>query len=90
MSKINQIQERIIEIDGGAFQKLADSSLAKLDYSPIIPIGSVIGSNKTGKAPLIHLCCKEAKNISLPNTQLSKMECWRLYPDVEPHLMENR
>lgn len=49
MSKVNQIQRKILELDGGAFQKLADDYLAKLGYSPVIPIGSVIGSNKTKK-----------------------------------------
>jgi hypothetical protein len=49
MSKINQIQQKILELDGGAFQKLADNFLAKLGYAPVNPIGSVVGSNKTKK-----------------------------------------
>ncbi len=47
MTKINQIQNAISELEGGAFQKLADSYLVKKGYSQINPIGSVIGKNKT-------------------------------------------
>ena len=46
MSKINQIQNKILELDGGAFQKLADSYLYKKGYQHINPIGAVIGANK--------------------------------------------
>lgn len=47
MSKINQIQKALLELDGGAFQKLADSYLTRKGYSPLHSIGSVIGKNKT-------------------------------------------
>lgn len=46
MSKINQIQNRLLELDGGEFQKLADAYLHKKGYEHINPLGSVIGSNK--------------------------------------------
>lgn len=49
MSKINQIQNAIKELEGGAFQKLADSYLLRKGYPQINPIGSVPGSNKTKK-----------------------------------------
>ncbi|AEJ01795.1 hypothetical protein Nit79A3_2002 [Nitrosomonas sp. Is79A3] len=49
MSKINQIQNALKELDGGAFQKLADSYLKKKGYEYLIPLGSVIGSNKVKK-----------------------------------------
>lgn len=47
MTKINQIESAILELEGGAFQKLANAYLAKKGYSQINPIGSVIGNNKT-------------------------------------------
>lgn len=47
MSKINQIQNALKELDGGAFQKLADSYLTKKGYSNLNSLGSVIGANKT-------------------------------------------
>jgi hypothetical protein len=49
MSKINQIQNAIKELDGGAFQKLADSYLKKKGYDYLVPLGSVIGANKVRK-----------------------------------------
>lgn len=49
MSKINQIQNALKELDGGAFQKLADSYLKKKGYDCLIPLGSVIGANKVSK-----------------------------------------
>ena len=49
MSKINQIEKRLLEIDGGTFQKLADAYLHKKDYEQINPIGSVVGADKTRK-----------------------------------------
>lgn len=47
MSKINEIQNAIRELEGGIFQKLADSYLVKKGYKNINSIGSVIGNNKT-------------------------------------------
>ena len=49
MSKINQIQNALKGMDGGAFQKLADTYIFKKGYQNINPIGSVIGANKVRK-----------------------------------------
>ena len=49
MSKINQIQSKLLELDGGKFQKLADAYLHKKGYEQINPLGSVIGADKTRK-----------------------------------------
>ena len=46
MGKINQIQNKILELSGGAFQKLADVYLYKRGYERINPLGSVIGADK--------------------------------------------
>lgn len=46
MSKLNQIQNALKEIDGGRFQKLADSYLIKKGYENINSLGSVIGADK--------------------------------------------
>jgi len=45
MAKVNQIQSAIKALDGGAFQKLADSYLLKKGYQQINPIGSVAASD---------------------------------------------
>ena len=47
MSKINQIQNKLMELESGKFQKLADSYLIKKGYRMISATGSVAGSNKT-------------------------------------------
>lgn len=48
MSKFNQIQNELLAKGQGEFQKLGDSYLAKkYPYSEIIPIGSVVGKDKT-------------------------------------------
>lgn len=49
MSKINQIQNAIRELEGGAFQKLAELYLYKKGYQQINSIGSMLGSNKVRK-----------------------------------------
>lgn len=50
MSKINQIQKAIIELEGGAFQKLFDDYLIrKYNYNNFHPLGVQEGTNKTTK-----------------------------------------
>ncbi len=49
MSKINQIEDALKQIDQATFQKLMDAYLVKRGYKIIIPIGSVDGINKTKK-----------------------------------------
>ncbi len=46
MSKLNQIQTRLQEIEGGLFQKLADAYLHRKGYELINPLGSLIGVDK--------------------------------------------
>jgi hypothetical protein len=48
MSKINQIQNKLRELDGAAFQKLADAYLHNR-YEQINSLGSVIGADKVRK-----------------------------------------
>ena len=60
MSKINQIQDKLRELSGGAFQKLADAYLHRKGYEHINPLGSVIGSDKVRKGTPDTL-------VSLPN-----------------------
>ncbi len=49
MSKINQIQSALKEIDGGKFQKLCDSYLKQKGYHNLNPLGSVLGADKVRK-----------------------------------------
>jgi len=49
MSKLNQIQNALKELDGGKFQKLCDSYLQEKGYANLNPLGSVFGSDKVRK-----------------------------------------
>ena len=50
MSRINEIQRKILELDGGAYQKLVDDYLcAKYKYPNIQPLGVQTGTNKPTK-----------------------------------------
>ena len=49
MSKIDQIQNKIRELSGEAFQKLSDAYLHKRGYGRINPLGSVIDADKVNK-----------------------------------------
>lgn len=49
MSKLNQIQNELRQLSGGAFQKLADAYLHKKGYEQINPLGSVIGADQVRK-----------------------------------------
>jgi len=46
MSKINQIQRALKELEGGRFQNLGDSYLHHKGYQNLNPLGSVIGADK--------------------------------------------
>jgi len=46
MSKVNQIQQALLELDGGQFQKLADAYLVGRGVGRVNSIGSVIAANK--------------------------------------------
>lgn len=46
MSKINQIQESLLQRSGGEFQKLADAYLMEKGFGRVNSIGSVVATNK--------------------------------------------
>lgn len=49
MSKVNQIQQALLELDGGQFQKLADAYLVGRGIGRVNSIGSVVAANKIKK-----------------------------------------
>ncbi|MEM6427589.1 MAG: ATP-binding protein [Deinococcota bacterium] len=49
MSKLNQIQQALLEMSGGEFQKLVDALLAEKGFGYINSIGSVVAANKVRK-----------------------------------------
>lgn len=46
MTKINQIQQALLALGGGEFQKLADVYLAEKGFGPLNSLGSVVGASK--------------------------------------------
>lgn len=68
MSKINNIQKVIAELDGASFQKLIDSYLAKKGFANVNCIGSVFGKNKVRQGTPDTL-------IALPNGNYVFIEC---------------
>ncbi len=92
MAKINQIQNALKELDGGAFQKLADSYLLRKGYPKINPIGSVAGSNKvrTG-TPDTLIPTSDGKYVFVEYATFSKNKVYRKFSDdIEKCLDENK
>lgn len=84
MSKINQIQNRIRELEGGAFQKLADAYLYKKGYEHINPLGSVIGADKVRKGtPDTLIVLSNGKYVFAEHTTTSED---KLYGKLESDL----
>lgn len=81
MSKINTIQQKIMELSGGEFQKLCDRYLyKKYKFSNICPLGSEDGTNKpTIGIPDSYVKTSDDKYIlimygSVKNNTYSKLE----------------
>jgi hypothetical protein len=49
MATVNQIEQKILEMDGGAFQKLCDAYLSAIGYGHPNSLGSHSGTNKVRK-----------------------------------------
>ncbi len=60
MSKLNQIQDELRQLDGAKFQKLCDAYLHRRGYDTINPLGSMIAKDKVVKGT-------PDTYISLPN-----------------------
>ncbi len=92
MAKINQIQNALIELDGGAFQKLADSYLLRKGYSQINSIGSVAGSNKARKGtPDTLIPAHDGKYVFAEYTTISKNQVFsKFYDDIAKCLDEKK
>jgi len=49
MSRLNDIKQKILQLDGGTFQNLCDIYLCKLGYENVMSLGMKSGTNKTTK-----------------------------------------
>ncbi len=92
MAKINQIQKALQELDGGAFQKLADSYLLRKGYPQINPIGSVAGSNKVRKGtPDTLIPTDDGKYVFAEYTTISEKQVFsKFYDDIAKCLDEKK
>lgn len=91
MSKINQIQNALKELEGGAFQKLADSYLLKKGYDEINPIGSVDGNNKVRKGtPDTLIPNKNGKYTFVEYTTVETNLCKKFKGDIEKCFDESK
>src|SRR5215217_6886377 len=78
MSRINQIQNKIRELDGGAFQKLADAYLHMKGYDRINTLGSVIGANKVRKGtPDTLIALSNGKFVFVEHTTAPEAKVYR-------------
>ena len=92
MAKINQIQNALKELDGGAFQKIADSYLLRKGYPQINPIGSVAGSNKVRKGtPDTLIPASDGKYVFGEYTTISENQVYSKFSDdIAKCLDENK
>ena len=91
MSKINQIQYKIRELDGGEFQKLADAYLHKKGYERITPLGSVIGANKVRKGtPDTFVPLPNGRFLFAEHTTQQEGLCNKLKGDLEKRFDESK
>lgn len=92
MAKINQIQNALKDLDGGAFQKLADSYLLRKGYPQINPIGSVAGCNKVRKGtPDTLITTNDGKYVFGEYTTISSDKVFSKFSDdIAKCLDENK
>ncbi|NEP04929.1 MAG: hypothetical protein F6K34_08830 [Okeania sp. SIO4D6] len=85
MSKINEIQNKLKELDGGTFQKLADAYLNKKikQLHQIKSLGSVIGADKSIKGtPDTLIILENGKYILGEHTTQQERVCGKFKKDL--------
>jgi hypothetical protein len=91
MSKINQIEKALIELGGGAFQKLADAYLHKKGYDQINPLGSVVAADKTRKGtPDTLITLPSGKFVFAEHTTRKENLIEKLKSDLEKCLTSDK
>ena len=91
MSKINQIERAILELDGGAFQKLANAYLICEGYDGLNAIGSVVGSNKVSKGtPDAAFLLENNKYVFVEHTTQQTSLFVKIQSDIDKCLNEDK
>lgn len=92
MSKINQIEKAILELEGGAYQKLMDAYLYKrFNFTNFEPLGSQEGTNKTTKGvPDSYVTTQDGKYIFIMYGTVSGSSYAKIEKDILDCLDENK
>ena len=85
MSKINQIQQAILSLGSGAYQKLMDAYLLKkYRFENIMPLGSHTGTDKTTKGvPDSFVRCKNQKFILISHGTVGNHSVDKVKADIK-------
>ncbi|XID90375.1 hypothetical protein ACF3MZ_17695 [Paenibacillaceae bacterium WGS1546] len=83
MSKLTDIKQKILQLDGGAFQELCDAYLYKLGYENVLSLGTKSGTMKTTKGvpDTYFLDTREKYIFVMYTTQQSKVH-EKIYEDI--------
>jgi hypothetical protein len=83
MSKLTDIKQKILQLDGGAFQELCDVYLSKLGYTGIMALGMKSGTNKTTRGiPDTYFIKSGYKYILVMYTTQQKGLYEKVYKDI--------
>jgi hypothetical protein len=83
MSKLTDIKQKILQLDGGAFQELCDAYLSKLGYTGILSLGMKSGTEKTTKGiPDTYFIKPGNKYILVMYTTQQKGLYEKVYEDI--------
>lgn len=92
MSKINQIQQAILSLGAGAYQKLMDAYLLKrFKYENIMPLGSHVGTDKTTKGvPDSFVRCDNGKFVLISHGTVGDHSFDKVKADIQACLKSEK
>lgn len=83
MSKLTDIKQKILQLDGGPFQELCDAYLSKLGYKEILSLGMKSGTMKTTKGiPDTYFLKSRDKYIFVMYTTQQSKLYEKVYDDI--------
>ncbi|GLI06236.1 hypothetical protein YDYSG_22660 [Paenibacillus tyrfis] len=83
MSKLTDIKQKILQLDGGPFQDLCDAYLYKLGYENVLSLGMKSGTMKTTKGiPDTYFLDPRGKYIFVMYTAQQKNVYEKIYADI--------
>lgn len=83
MSKLSDIKQKILQLDGGSFQELCDAYLSKLGYTQILSLGMKSGTMKTTKGiPDTYFLKSRDKYIFVMYTTQQSKLYEKVYDDI--------